>query len=109
MPDKEQNLQLILLEIKRLKQLKTIRALENTMSELYNIEKELRGKLKKVEVFEEKALNEIVNQFNILEEIDINIDLLRNNDIESPIETLINVKSGLQLPFKNITKRFIDL
>lgn len=109
MPDKEQNLQLILLEIKRLKQLKTIRALENTMSELYNIEKELRGKLKKVEVFEEKALNEIVNQFSILEEIDINIDLLRSNDIESPIETLINVKTELELPFKNITKRFIDL
>lgn len=108
MLDKEENLHLILLEIKRLKQLKTIRNLENTMSELYDIEMELKAKLKKVEVIEEKALNEITKQFNILEEIDLNIESLRTNNIESPIETLIQVKSRFQLPFKNITKRFID-
>lgn len=104
--DKEDNIKLILLEIKRIKQLKVIRTLENTMRELYTIEKGLKNKLNKVEVQEEKALKEIVNQLKILDEIDIDIRLLKPNGIKSPIETLAEIKSPFQIHSIKTTNRF---
>jgi len=103
---KQEDFKLVLLEVKRLKQLIKIRDAENTLRELYEIEDETKSKLEKVKVLEEKALNEVVNQLDILEEIDFEISLLKHDNIQNPIETLLEIKSSPIQSIQNRLERF---
>ena len=107
--EREENLKLISLEIKRLRQLKVIKSIENTMNELYDIKKELKNKLDRIESLEEIALNEIVDQLNILDEIDTDIKSLKGYRLESPIETLAFIKSSFPLPSVKTVNRLEGL
>ncbi|WP_432664149.1 hypothetical protein R9X47_26915 [Wukongibacter baidiensis] len=102
MSHKQENIKLLLLEVKRLRQLIKIRDAENTLRELYEIEEETKTKLEKVKSLEEKALNEVVDQLDILEEIDIEISREKHGSIQSPIETLIEIKP---VPIQGIQNR----
>ncbi len=99
----EESLVLLLLKMRRFKQLKTIRMLENTTRELCEIEEELKVKLHKVKKEEEKALNEIMRQVAILEKINTNINLF---SIEDEQDNIMKQKSNF--PLKNISKRYLD-
>ncbi len=105
MLDREENLKLISLEIKRLKLLKKIKSLKNTMVELREIEEELKEKLNRVEFLEEMTLEEILRQIHLLKEIDMDIGVLKINKIEAPIKKLMESKLNSLLPFQNITNR----
>lgn len=105
MLNREGNLKLISLEIKRLKLLKKIKSLKNTMVELREIEEELKEKLNRVECLEEMTLEEILKQIHLLKEIDMDIGVLKINKIEAPIKKLMESKLNSLLPFQNITNR----
>lgn len=79
------------------------------MKELYEIEKELKNKLDKIEVLEDKALNEIVDQLNILDEIDTDINSLKGHSLKSPIETLAFIKSSFPFHSVNTVNRLEGL
>lgn len=102
---KQEDFKLILLEIKRLKQLIKIRDVENTLRELYEIEEETKTKLEKVKALEEKVLNEVIKQLDILEEIEIEIGLQKHDDIQSPLDTLIEIKPVFQSSIQRVQDR----
>ncbi len=104
--DREENLKWSLLEIKRLKLLKKIKDIENTIGELYESKKQLKNKLQRVESLEKKALNEMIKQLNFLDEIENEINLLRANSFKSPIETLVEIKSSFSLEGVKTIDRF---
>ncbi|WP_432408855.1 hypothetical protein [Wukongibacter sp. M2B1] len=105
MSHKQEDFELILLEVKRLKQLIKIRDAENTLRELYEIEDETKTKLEKVVELEEKALNEVVKQLDILEEIEVEISLQKHDKIQSHIDTLIEMKPIIQFPIQGTQNR----
>ncbi|PAB60030.1 hypothetical protein [Anaeromicrobium sediminis] len=70
-----------LLKIKRLQHMQLLRRIEHAMQKLYEKEQNLKRNLYQVEVQEEKFLQEMAKQLDILDEIDAEIEALTSNSI----------------------------